>query len=102
MSTSLIINKLPQAERDLLDIWSYTARHWGEQKADEYLDELLDTLNRVALRPLAFPLKTDFKPAVRMALCNRHVLICQTDDLGVTLIRVMHQSANLAAYLSEE
>jgi toxin ParE1/3/4 len=29
-----------QAEQDLLDIWMYTFNEWGEQQADDYLDEL--------------------------------------------------------------
>ena len=102
MNTPLTINKLPRAERDLLDIWLYTARHWGGQKADEYIDELLSTLNRVASLPLTFPLRSEFNPPVRMAFCNRHVLICQTDKFSVTLVRVMHQSTDLVTYLSEQ
>ena len=33
-------SQIAQAEQDLLDIWMYTFNEWGEQQADDYLDEL--------------------------------------------------------------
>lgn len=102
MNTSRTIYRLPQAERDLLDIWQYSAQQWGYLQADQYLDDLQQALERVAQQPLVFPLRSDFTPAIRMALCNRHVLICQSDGLSVTLVRVLHQSADIASYLDEQ
>ncbi len=36
----IVVNKTARAEQDLLDIWLYTFRTWGEVQADRYLDEL--------------------------------------------------------------
>lgn len=101
MNKSRTIYKLPQAERDLLDVWQYSAQQWGYLQADQYLEDLLQALERVAQQPLVFPLRSDFTPAIRMALCNRHVLICQNDDFSVTLVRVLHQNVDIASYLEE-
>ena len=43
----LEIRRTPAAEQDLIDIWLYTAREWGADQADLYLDALDAALSRL-------------------------------------------------------
>ena len=95
MTPTRQIYKQPQAEQDLLDIWHYSAQHWGAAKADDYLDELLVVLQKIAEQPAAYPLQMQYSPPVRFAVCNRHLLITTTDATRVTLIRVLHQRMDI-------
>ena len=45
------ILKQAQVELDLLEIWLYTFNQWGEDKADDYLDDLGTAIELLANQP---------------------------------------------------
>ncbi len=45
------VHKQYLAEEDLIDIWVYTFKNWGEDKADSYLDELENAFNLISENP---------------------------------------------------
>ena len=47
------IIKQALAEQDLVGIWLYTFNEWGEQQADQYLDDLNAAITLLADQPLA-------------------------------------------------
>ena len=41
----------PSAKSDLIGIWDYTVKTWGEPQAEKYLQDIEDTLNELAANP---------------------------------------------------
>ncbi|PCH61696.1 MAG: hypothetical protein COC05_00600 [Gammaproteobacteria bacterium] len=60
------MNKQPLAEQDLINIWLYTFKRWGEIQADKYLDELEQGIKLLASQPLLCRQRDEFNPAVRV------------------------------------
>ncbi len=53
------IIKQALAEQDLVGIWLYTFNEWGEQQADQYLDDLNAAITLLADQPLASRERTE-------------------------------------------
>jgi toxin ParE1/3/4 len=45
------IAKHPRARRDLIEIWNYTAEHWGEEQADRYVRLINHAIQRLRDNP---------------------------------------------------
>ncbi|MCC6775468.1 MAG: type II toxin-antitoxin system RelE/ParE family toxin [Hyphomicrobiales bacterium] len=41
----------PRAQRDLDEIWDYSAEHWGDQRAEQYVRELWRGIEHLASDP---------------------------------------------------
>lgn len=59
-----IVYKQTLAEQDLANIWLYTWQEWGEQQADNYLDELEKIMGLLSEQPKLGSLREEFKPPV--------------------------------------
>jgi toxin ParE1/3/4 len=82
----------PLADRDLLDIWAYTAKRWSEQQADTYLDRIYDVLDDVAAGRLQGLSADEVRPGYRLCRAGSHVAYFVEGSDTVTVIRVLHQS----------
>lgn len=95
-----IVHKQALAEQDLANIWLYTWQEWGEQQADNYLDELEKTINLLAEQPKIGRLRREFTPQVRMFFHAYHFIVYQEIQDGIRVIRVLHKSMDVDAQLS--
>ena len=88
------------AEEDLLAIWLYTDRRWGEEQADIYQDTL-----HAAFRHLADGTMTSRPFAgdddIRFCKCEHHYLFFVEDTAGIVVIAVLHERMDLPARLAE-
>lgn len=68
------IYKQNLAEEDLIEIWIHTFKNWGEDKADNYLNELENTFNLIAENPYIGTSSDEIRAGYRQYHINRHFL----------------------------
>lgn len=108
MSVVWTVRLSAQAEMDFADILAWTAENFGEFQADTYAETL--TLAFEALYdgpdPLGAKARDDINPGLRslhvarQGRSGRHfVLFRQAHDLCIDVLRLLHDSMDLARHL---
>lgn len=80
------------AELDLADIVDYTVDVWGGRQAEVYLDSLVDCFVRIAEMPELGRSCDSVHPGFRRIEQGKHVIFYRSEDYGVFISRVLHQS----------
>lgn len=80
----------PAAEGDLEAIWSYTARQWGLDQANRYIDILTSAFAQLAERPKKAPACGTIRPGYRRCSVERHMIYFRITAYGIAIIRVLH------------
>lgn len=88
----------PAADRDLADIWLYTAETWSRDQADRYAGLIVDTCGRLASgevrgRPIPEIGATYLKVTV-----GAHLVIYRRSGDAVLVLRVLHRRMDIAAH----
>ena len=91
----------PLAEQDVADIWADGADRWGIAQADKYFDGMADLFDLLSAQPEIARLREEFNPPVRLHIYRSHVVIFETIDGGVSIIRVLHQKRDVLALLGK-
>ena len=81
--------KRPQAEIDLLDIWSFISQDSFEA-ADRFLEWLKDNFTFLAENPMAGRAREELLPGLRSFPAGRYLVFYTPTDDGITLDRVLH------------
>ncbi|MFK8048998.1 MAG: type II toxin-antitoxin system RelE/ParE family toxin [Halioglobus sp.] len=95
------IIKQTLVEQDLIDIWLYTFKEWGEQQADKYLDELDVVIKQLAGQPLICRERTELEPPVRIHHHGHHLIVYLALADGINLVRVLHESMDVDSHLED-
>ena len=82
------------AERDLEELHLYGISRYGLRAADAYLGELFAKLGHIAQHPLAAQERFGTRPPVRLVVQRAHNILYTVADETVTILRVLHHSAN--------
>lgn len=90
------------AERDLINIWSYTYKNWSDDQADQYLDELDSAIHLLADNPQLCRLRAEFIPPVRIHRHAHHLIIYALSPDKITIVRVLHESMDIDTHLKKE
>ena len=80
----------PAAEGDLEAIWSYTARQWGLDQANRYIDILTSAFSQLAEHPKKAPACDAIRPGYRRCSVERHMIYFRITAYGIAIIRVLH------------
>lgn len=88
------IQKTAAAKEDLINIWLYTYKNWGEKQADLYVDDLERAFLLLADAPLICRLREELIPPVRIHHFNHHLVIYVETKDGISLVRVLHESSD--------
>ncbi|MBL4766372.1 MAG: type II toxin-antitoxin system RelE/ParE family toxin [Rhodobacteraceae bacterium] len=102
--TDLVDNRhflRPLAEQDIADIWTLGADRWGVDQADRYFDGMVDLFDLLSEQPEIARLRNEFKPPVRIHIYGSHIVIFETVETGIAVIRVLHQRRDILALLGE-
>jgi toxin ParE1/3/4 len=91
----------PEAERDLEDIWLYTAKTWSMKQANLYVDEIVAKFDLLAAAPFISRERAEFRPPVRVHRHQSHVIIYSLSDTDLIVVRVAHMRQNWANLLGE-
>lgn len=90
MKRRLLVSK--RARADLVEIWLYTAKNWGEAQADRYLDELDAGLRDCGADPECGRRRDEVRPGYWSLLVRRHVAFYTVTADEVLIQRVLHGS----------
>lgn len=79
----------PTAQRDLEDIWLYTAQTWSMAQADRYTDIIEDTFDRLLFMPEMARERLEFDPPVRIHPSAEHLIIYRVEEDQLVILRVL-------------
>ena len=95
------IRLTPAAERDLIDIWVYTADEWGVDQADHYLAEIERALDRLRDYPERGADIREVRAGYRRLPVGRHRIYYRLSHGVVEIIRVLHARMDVSSRLGE-
>ena len=88
----------PLAESDLEDIWLYTRDTWSVQQAENYVGEIVETIEQLCAgtqRGRAVDVREGYlKFAVRA-----HMIYYRLSEPTLEVIRILHQRMDVGRYL---
>jgi toxin ParE1/3/4 len=89
----------PRAERDLEEIWAYSARRWSVEQADRYANDLIDMIERLAEEPQQGRSAEHVRRGYLKYPIGSHVIFYRRSTTGIDVIRILHQRMNIEAHL---
>lgn len=93
-----------QADLDLLNIYTYSYRSWGELQAVKYTDLLREAINKIAANPerIGTVDRSSLRPGYRSYHQQRHLIFYRAVDNYVEIIRFLHDSMDIDKHLPKE
>ena len=92
----------PEADNDLIGIYVYGFKSFGEEQAEKYFSELEDCFQLLSETPLICRERTEFTPPVRIHPHGRHLVIYVLRGDLILIVRVLHVSMDLPQHLSSK
>ena len=89
----------PEADNDLIGIYVYGFKNFGEEQAEKYFSELEDCFQLLSETPLICRERTEFTPPVRIHSHGRHLVIYVIRGDLVLIVRILHDSMDLPQHL---
>jgi toxin ParE1/3/4 len=89
------------ANADICSIARYTQDTWGRDQRRRYLDGLNEKFEVLAAMPEMVAERRDFRPPVRIHHYEKHLIIYVITNSGILIVRVLHQSQDVPAQLSD-
>ena len=86
----------PQAEADLIEIWTYIAQD-SLTRADKLLDEIDEKSHTLAHSPFIGKARDELGPKIRSFPIGNYVLFYQPIEDGIEIIRVLHGARDIEA-----
>ena len=80
----------PKARQDLEAVWLFSLAEWGQEQADNYIDDLTAAFELLAGAPQAGTPCDNIREGYRRYPVLRHVVYYRTRDYGVEVIRRLH------------
>jgi len=78
-------------EEDMVEIWRYTLRKWGEEQADLYIDTLLLRFIWLTENASLWKPRPELSPDLYSYVHKRHVIFfCATSEV-MEILRVLHE-----------
>jgi len=95
------ITKQTQVDQDLIEIWLYTFKAWGEQQADKYLDDLDAAIQLLAEQPLICRERIELVPPIRIHHHEHHLIVYLAIGDGINIVRVLHENMDVDSHLDK-
>lgn len=89
----------PAAERDLEAIWIYSARQWGVEQANRYVDFLAAAFAESAQSPTSAPACDHIRPGYRRRSVERHMVYFHLTNYGIAIVRILHERMDAPRHL---
>ena len=90
------------AERDVLDIYLYTLKHFGPAQADRYTSDLSARFSAIAVEPTLGRDFGDIHPRARRVNQGSHAIYYRPDADGILILRILHQKMDPARHLARD
>jgi toxin ParE1/3/4 len=92
----------PLAEADLDSIWDYTEETWGIDQAERYVRDIQRTCEGLASGHKRGRSAETIRPGYWKVAAGEHLIFYKTMPDGVLdIIRILHQSMDIAAQLEQ-
>jgi toxin ParE1/3/4 len=89
----------PRAQADLDEIWDYSARHWGEDRAERYVRDLWRGIEYVASDPRRGRSCEEIRAGYFKYLVGSHVVFYRLVPGGMDVVRILHQRMDFERHL---
>jgi toxin ParE1/3/4 len=90
----------PSAQADLAEIWDYSARHWGDDRADRYILAIQDAWEALGDGRRQGRAIDAIRPGYRKLPVASHVLFFRVSTGGmIEVVRILHQRMDLTLHL---
>ena len=89
----------PRARRDLIEIWLYTFKRWGDAQADRYLGDLVRDIRQLAEEPDRGRTRDAIRADYWSIHVGRHVAFYTFTDSTVNVRRVLHDQMDVDLHL---
>ncbi|MBO9559435.1 MAG: type II toxin-antitoxin system RelE/ParE family toxin [Caulobacter sp.] len=82
----------PGAQRDMADIWLYSAQNWGVDRADAYIRALTDAMTLLVEDPSLGVSCENIRTGYRKRLSGSHAIFYRQGRDAIVIMRVLHQN----------
>lgn len=80
----------PEAKKDLLKIWNYTVKVWGEKKAEQYLLNIETKLKLLAENPELGRKRPEINRGYFSFPADKHIIFYLKDINHIQIIGILH------------
>jgi toxin ParE1/3/4 len=87
------------ANRDLREIYKYSARQFGVAQAETYYAGLWRCFRFLAEHPAVGRLRTELTPPARSHHYKRHVMFYDIAEDHILVVRVLHERMDVARHM---
>lgn len=87
------------AKLDMITIGRYTQANWGREQRNLYLQQLDTAFHLLARDPGRGQQCDDIRPGYRKYSIGRHVVFYRATDVGVEIVRILHDRMDLPTRL---
>ena len=85
---------------DLENITVYTAQMWGANQAKVYLKDIRDKVHQIANDDAIVQVLHIPRPGLLKVRVNRHLIIFESTNATLRIIRILHESIDLPQHLT--
>jgi toxin ParE1/3/4 len=89
----------PRAQRDISDIWDYTAERWGVDQAEFYVRNLARHMTSIAGNPALGNPCPEVRAGYHRFPCEAHILFYRIVDGDIEIIRILHNRMDFSRHL---
>ena len=89
----------PRAQRDLEEIWDYSAVNWSVDQAEVYVRQIQQTLALLANDPYLGRTCDDVRAGFRKFPSGAHVVFYRAIAGGIEIVRILHASMDVERHL---
>ena len=85
---------------DLENITDYTAQMWGANQAKVYIKDIRDKVHQIANGEAIVQVLHILRPGMLKVRVNRHIVVFESTDATVSIIRILHDSMDIPQHLT--
>ena len=87
----------PRARADLLAIRAWSAQRWGPARARDFLEGLVEAIERLAEFPLMGRARSAFLPGLRSVRYRGYAIFYVIEAERAVVVALLHERRNFAA-----
>lgn len=88
------------ARADLLDIYQFSTRQWGKDKARDYVFGIREHFRALVAGHLSGTAAEEIGPGIRRLISGSHIIWFRIDQETLRVIRVLHGSRDAGRWIS--
>jgi toxin ParE1/3/4 len=89
----------PRAQRDIEEIWDYSASIWGVQQAEVYVRQIRRAVEIVAEDPRRGRNCDNIRAGYRKYPAGSHFVFYRAVEGGIDVVRILHQRMDFDQHL---